>query len=65
MLHPQEIVSEANPAPAWCDEPPNPSPAECELPPNLVLAASDWGLSHPVSEELAGRSQTEIEGCIL
>jgi hypothetical protein len=72
MLRPQEIVPEANPAPglcevppkpalAVCELPPNPASAVCEVPPNRVLAASGWGLSHPGSEELAGRSQTEIE----
>ncbi len=64
MLHPQEILSEANPASAMFELTPNPDPALCELPPNLVLAASGWGLSHPGSEKLAGRSQTEIKGYI-
>jgi hypothetical protein len=60
MLYPQESVPEANLAPALCDVPPDPDPAFCEVPPNLALAASGWGLSQPGSEELAGRSQTEI-----
>jgi hypothetical protein len=74
----QESVPEGNHALAWCEVPLNPSPAVCELPPNPssavceappnpdpALAASGYGLSHPRSEELAGRSQTEIEGYIL
>ncbi len=76
MLRPQEIVPEANPAsavceltpnpsPALCEVPSNPYPALCEVPRNLALAASGWGLSHPGSAELAGRSQTEMEEYIL
>ncbi len=72
MLRPQEIVLEVypvlalceltpNPAPAECELTPNPAPAICEVPRNLALTASGWGLSHPGSAELAGRSQTEIE----
>ncbi len=62
MLPSQESVPEGNHALAWCEVPPNPSSAVCEVPPNLALAASGWGLSHPGSEELAGRSQTEKKG---